>query len=83
MELLKFILYFILILWLIRIALKLLLPVLFKQLIKKVQKQAGQAYGQPKSSRPEGTIHVDHIPPKTKKRKMDAAGEFVDFEEIK
>jgi hypothetical protein len=83
MGLLKFILYFILVVWTLRILVQLLLPVLFKRLIKKAQQQAQQAYSQPKQNRQEGSIHIDHMPPKRKKGKADAAGEFVDFEEIK
>lgn len=81
MGLIKFILYFILVLWLLRIIGQLLLPLLFKRIIKKAQEQA---FGQQQTqSRPEGSIHIDHVPPNTKARKKDEAGEFVDFEEIK
>ncbi len=83
MGLIKFILYFILILWLLRIIGQLLLPLLFKRIIKKAQEQAFGAQNQTKASRPEGSIHIDHVPPKNKARKKDEAGEFVDFEEIK
>lgn len=83
MGLLKFIFYFILVVWALRILVQLLLPVLFKRLIKKAQQQAEQGYGQPKQTRKEGSIQIDHMPPKQKKRRADAAGEFVDFEEIK
>ncbi|MFM6976634.1 MAG: DUF4834 family protein [Sphingobacteriaceae bacterium] len=82
MGLIKFILYFFLILWTLRILFRLLLPVVFRQLIKKVQNQAQQTQAKPQYK--EGTIHVDHVPPKGKKTKnTDQAGEFVDFEEIK
>lgn len=81
MGLIKFILYFILILWLLRIIGQLLLPLLFKRIIKKAHEQT---FGQQQTqSRPEGSIQIDHVPPKTKARKKDEAGEFVDFEEIK
>lgn len=83
MGLLKFILYFILAVWTLRVLVQLLLPILFKRLIKKAQQQAQQAYGQPKQTRQEGSIHIDHMPPKSKKGQTDAAGEFVEFEEIK
>jgi hypothetical protein len=50
-------------------------------MIAKLQKRAEQAQGgRPKQ--PEGSIHVDYVPPKGKKAKKDSAGEFVDFEEI-
>lgn len=83
MGLIKFILYFILILWLLRIIGQLLLPLLFKRIIRKAQEQAFGAPTQSKASRPEGSIHIDHVPAKSKGHKKDQAGEFVDFEEIK
>ncbi|MCX6167407.1 MAG: hypothetical protein NT021_05415 [Sphingobacteriales bacterium] len=50
-------------------------------MLAKLQKRAEQAQrGRPKQ--PEGSIHVDYVPPKGKKPKKDSAGEFVDFEEI-
>lgn len=35
--------------------------------------------------RPEGSIHVDYIPPenRTKERKNDNDGEYVDYEEVR
>lgn len=84
MGILKFIFYFLIALWAIRILLRLLLPVLFKRLIKKFQNRAQQYQAQARPSYKEGTIHVDHVPPKGKKNKAaEQAGEFVDFEEIK
>lgn len=84
MGLIQFLLYFILVVWILRVLLRLFLPLLFKQLIKKMQKKAQDAYAPPQeSSRKEGSIQVDHIPPKRKSKKAEQAGEFVDFEEIK
>ncbi len=83
MGLIKFILYFILILWLLRIIGQLLLPLLFKRIIKKAQEQAFGQQGRSHHPRSEGSIHIDHVPTKTKTRKKGEAGEFVDFEEIK
>jgi hypothetical protein len=36
------------------------------------------------NAKPEGTISVDYVPPQPKKKpKLDSAGDFVDYEEIK
>ena len=36
------------------------------------------------SAKPEGTLSVDFVPPLSKKKpKLDNAGDFVDYEEIK
>jgi hypothetical protein len=84
MGLIQFLLYFILVIWILRVLLRLFLPILFKQLIKKMQKKAQEAYAPPQEpKRKEGTIQVDHVPPKKKGSKAEQAGEFVDFEEIK
>ena len=81
MEVLRFLFYLFLILWLLRIVLRIALPLVFKRMIAKLQKRAEQTQGShPKQ--PEGSIHVDYVPPKGKKPKKDSAGEFVDFEEI-
>jgi len=81
MEVLRFLFYLFLILWLLRIILRAALPLVFKRMMAKLQKRAEEAQrGRPKQ--PEGSIHVDYVPPKGKKPKKDSAGEFIDFEEI-
>ncbi len=46
------------------------------------QQQQRKTYN--KSAKPEGTISVDFVPPQPKKKpKLDSAGEFVDYEEVK
>ena len=81
MEVLRFLFYLFLILWLLRIVVRIALPLVLKRMLAKLQKRANQAQGgRPKQ--PEGSIHVDYVPPKGKKPKKDSAGEFVDFEEI-
>ena len=47
------------------------------------QQQAYQQY-QSQSVKPEGTVSVDFVPPAPKKKpKLDNAGDFVDYEEVK
>jgi hypothetical protein len=81
MGLLKFLFVTICILWLIRLIVRLLLPVLFQKMMTKAQNQANQRYQQ-QNSTPDGRIKVDYMPPKVKS-KVDDAGDFVDYEEIK
>ncbi len=48
--------------------------------------QAGQqqANYQSTNKKPEGTISVDYVPPKERKKpKLDNAGDFVDYEDLK
>lgn len=43
-----------------------------------------QQANQQQSTKPEGTISVDFVPPnEPKKPKLDQAGDFVDYEELK
>lgn len=84
MPLLKFIFIAILVLWLIRLLVRLLLPMLFRNLARKMQQQAtgqSQQY-QSKSSKPEGSISIDYMPP-SQQGKTDKLGDFVDYEEVK
>ena len=47
------------------------------------QKNYGQNTNK-QPTRPEGTISVDFVPPPTKKKpKLDNAGDFIDYEEVK
>lgn len=84
MTLLKFIFITICVLWLLKMVARLLLPMLFQKVVRKAQQQANPNYQQHNHAK-EGEIHVDYIPPqKTKKHiKIDKAGDFVDYEEIK
>lgn len=85
MTLLKFLFITICLIWLVRAVLRFLLPMLFHNLMNKAQAQAQQQYGQRnRSSKPEGSINIDFIPPKDREAKAaDKAGDFVDYEEIK
>jgi hypothetical protein len=39
--------------------------------------------GRPQTRRPEGTIHVDSVPGKSKKSSSVKGGDYVDYEEVK
>lgn len=81
MEVLRFLFYVIIIIWVLRILARIMLPLLLKRFVLKMQKRAQEAQGaRPKA--PEGSIHVDYVPPKTKSPKKESAGEFVEFEEV-
>ena len=82
MQLLKILFIIISVLWLLKMIARLLLPVLFKKLISKVQNQATQHY-QDQTPRPDGKIKVDFIPPRLKEEKLNKAGDFVDYEDVK
>jgi len=82
MQLLKILFIIISVLWLLKVVARLLLPILFQKMIKKVQNQATQNYQQ-QSARPDGKIKVDFIPPRPNDEKLDKAGDFVDYEEVK
>jgi hypothetical protein len=66
-----------------------ILRVVLQHLVKKaVQNQFGQFKNQPQQkgpSRQEGSIRVDYIPEKdkTKPKKEDDIGEYIDYEEVK
>lgn len=80
--LLRFLFIVITVLWLIRVVVRLLIPVLFQQLVNKSRQQAGSQ--SQSNRRPEGSIHVDYIPPQAREPKpIDKAGDFIDYEEIK
>jgi flagellar basal body-associated protein FliL len=81
MGLLKILFIIICVLWLLRVLARLLLPLIFQNIITKAQNQANQRYQQ-QNSEPDGRIRVDYMPPKAKS-KVDDAGDFVDYEEIK
>jgi hypothetical protein len=84
MGLLRFLFIAIFILWVLRLIARLLMPFLFQQVVKKAQQQAGGQSHQQESRKPEGTIHVDYIPPERKEPvPSDKGGDFVDYEEIK
>jgi len=86
MGIIKFILITILVLYLIRVIIRLILPMVFVKMANKVfqkaQTQAG-AQAQQATSKEEGAISIDYVPPQAKTGKTDKLGDFVDYEEIK
>lgn len=83
MAILKFLIITLLVFYLIRVIFRLLFPVLLKKMFSKVQQQA-QNHAQQQSTRPEGSISIDYMPPEPKgKGNSDKLGDFVDYEEVK
>lgn len=91
MGFLKFLLIAICVLYIIRVLARIFLPFLFKKAVNKMQEkmsQQQQAYQQQNQAanqtKPEGTLSVDYVPPTPKKKpKLDQAGDFVDYEDVK
>ena len=89
MGLLRFLFITICVIYILRVLGRLFMPYLFKKaaekMTEKMNNQAGQqANYQSTNKKPEGTISVDYVPPKEKKKpKLDNAGDFVDYEEVK
>nr|WP_294898613.1 DUF4834 family protein [uncultured Pedobacter sp.] len=90
MALLRFLIIAICVIYLIKALARIFLPFLFKTVVNNMQEkmnnqqEAYQKYNGT-SQKPEGTISVDYVPP-TKPHtqvKLDSAGEFVDYEEVK
>lgn len=87
--LLKFLIITICILYIIRILARIFLPFLFKKAMnkmqEKMQQQGGFQYQRQQSyeRKQEGRIKVDYVPPQKKEPKLDNAGDFVEYEEIK
>ncbi|WP_316790758.1 DUF4834 family protein [Pedobacter frigoris] len=83
MVLLKFFFITLLVLYLIRVIFRLVFPIVIKNMFSKVQQQA-QNQSRQQSSKPEGSISIDYMPPKTEKKgNSDKLGDFVDYEEVK
>ncbi|SEB01160.1 DUF4834 family protein [Pedobacter hartonius] len=84
MGIIKFLFITILILWVIRVLLRLVFPVVLKSVFGKMQEQQGRQNGQPQqSSKPEGSISIDYVPPQPKHGNADKLGDFVEYEEVK
>ncbi len=89
MGFLKFLIIAICILYIIRVLARIFLPFLFKKAVNKMQEkmyqqQNEQQQNSQNNTKKEGSIHVDFIPPKSpKKPKLDTAGDFVDYVELK
>lgn len=83
MGLIKFILITLLIFYILRIILRLVFPMVLKGMLSKVQQQAANQ-PQERSTKPEGSISIDYMPPPSPKTgKTDKFGDFVDYEELK
>jgi hypothetical protein len=89
MGLFRFLIIAICVLYLIRVLARIFLPFLFKKVVhnmheKMKNQQQGYTDNMKNNAKPEGTISVDYVPPQPKKKpKLDSAGDFVDYEEIK
>ena len=88
MGLLKFLIIAICVLYIIRVLARIFLPFLFKKAVHKMKEkmsQQQQAYQQTNNpEKPEGPLSVDFVPPTPKKKpKLDQAGDFVDYEDVK
>lgn len=81
MGLIRFLIFTIAILWLLKLVVRILLPVLFQKMVNNVQNQSNQRYQQ--QQRPDGKIKIDYIPPRPKDEKLNKAGDFVEYEEVK
>ena len=58
-------------------------PMVIKNVFSNMQQQAQQQYQQ-RPNRPEGSISIDYMPEKEKKKgNTDNLGDFVDYEEVK
>jgi len=83
MGIIKFLIIAIIVLWVIRLLMRIIFPMVVKNAFSKMQQQAtGQQQQRP--VRPEGTISIDHMPKKEKRKgNADNLGDFVDYEEVK
>ena len=84
MALLKFLFITICVLWLLKMVARILLPILFQKMVRKVQNHATQQYQQQQQQpRPDGKVKIDFVPPRPKDEKINKAGDFVEYEEVK
>ena len=92
MGFIRFLIIAICVLYIIRMLARLFLPFLFKKAVNKMQEKMSEqqrAYQQQQQqatneTKPEGTLSVDFVPPIPKKKpKLDQAGDFVDYEDVK
>ncbi|HUN04832.1 MAG TPA: DUF4834 family protein [Niabella sp.] len=80
---LNFLLIAIIVLWVIRLLVRIIFPVVIRKAFNRMQNPAN-AYQQQRRQRPEGSISIDYMPKKEKRKgNADKLGEFVDYEEIK
>lgn len=80
---LNFLLIAIIVLWIIRLLVRMIFPAVIRNAFGNMQQQAQQQRSQ-RSHRPEGSITIDYMPKKEKRKgNADNLGEFVDYEEVK
>ncbi|MGE6218490.1 DUF4834 family protein [Nubsella zeaxanthinifaciens] len=83
MGIIKFLIITLIVLWVIRLLLRMIFPMVIKNVFSNMQQQAQQQYQQ-RPNRPEGSISIDYMPEKEKKKgNTDNLGDFVDYEEVK
>lgn len=78
-QLIRFIFIAIMVFWVIRMLIRLVLPMLFGRVANKMNQQPDQQ----RNRKPEGSISIEYMPPKTKHGNADKLGDFVDYEEVK
>ncbi|CAM4104100.1 hypothetical protein SAMN06265348_103421 [Pedobacter westerhofensis] len=83
MGLIKFLFITIMILWVIRLLLRLVFPMVLKSVFGKMQEQQAAQNNPNSSTKPEGSISIDYVPPQQKQGNADKLGDFVEYEEVK
>lgn len=80
----KFLIIAIIVLWVIRLLVRMIFPAVIRNAFNNMQNQAAGQQQQQRPHRPEGTISIDYMPKKEKKKgNADNLGDFVDYEEVK
>ncbi|MFN0255099.1 DUF4834 family protein [Pedobacter ureilyticus] len=80
----KFLIIAIIVLWVIRLLVRMIFPAVIRNAFNNMQNQATGQQQQQRARRPEGTISIDYMPKKEKKKgNADNLGDFVDYEEVK
>jgi len=84
MGLIRFLFIAISVIYILKALARIFLPYIFNKAVHKMAQQQQANQQQTQSAKPEGTISVDFVPPNApKKPKLDQAGDFVDYEELK
>jgi len=84
MGVIKFLIIAIIVLWVIRLLMRMIFPAVIRNAFNNMQNQATGQQQQQRPRRPEGTISIDYMPKKEKKKgNADNLGDFVDYEEVK
>ncbi|TAE42482.1 MAG: DUF4834 domain-containing protein [Sphingobacteriales bacterium] len=84
MGLIRFLIFTLCIFYVVKTLAKIFLPFLFKKAVSKMQNNMNGQNATQASTKPEGTISVDYIPPTTKKQpKFKGNDDFIPYEEVK